>query len=241
MPGKPGPAPRAAHSRSGSVGVRVDEPAVGRHHVQPGHALAGPPARPPVPALPALQQVAAEADRGAVPGRERPSPPGQERRELEATRHRPAAPRPPRSPGSVGDVAQPGKVDQQSVVAQAPRRPRVPAGAHADRPAALGRQPDALDHVVIVRREQDCRRKPVRAARVEDAADPGLLVAGLAAAAAGGRPARHPTTAAPPSTGISRRSRAMVLLFLYWFGWSCYSPWRFIGRPRAFRAKKPTA
>jgi hypothetical protein len=134
----------------------------------------------------------------------RPAPLGQERRELQGPLHgRPRGDDPGRR--LVSDVAHGAEVDQQRIVAQAPRRPRVPARAHADRPPALGCQRDALDHVVVTLGEQHSGGEPVRAARVEDTPGPGLLVPGVAAQEqAAAEPLavrrRHPTTAAPPST-----------------------------------------
>ena len=131
-----------------------------------------------------------------------------------------ASSRPPRTAGpaaaipvagSYAQVAHPAQVDQQHVVAQAPRCPGVAAGADADPPPAFGRQADARDHVVLVRREQHRRGEPVRPPRVEDPPDAGLLVPRLAAvqqpsgqpvAWPRGRLGHHPTTAAPPSTGM---------------------------------------
>ncbi len=164
----------------GVVGlVGVDEFAVGGHHVDGDDALAGPAAGAAVPALAALQQVAAEPDRGAVPGRERAAPSGQVRGQFEAALDG-RADRDDAGGLVVADVAQGAQVDEEPAVAQAPGRPGVPARADGDRPVPLGGQPDGGDEVIVVARQQDGRRVPVRDPRVEDPPDPGFLVAGLA-------------------------------------------------------------
>src|SRR5262249_60225363 len=103
------------------------------------------------------------------------------------------------------------QTDRPGGGAPPPPRPGLPAGAPAARPALFGRQPDARHHVVVAGREQDRGGEPVGSPRVEDAPDPGLLVAGVTAPeqtsrqpVAGPRDllaGRHPTTAAPPATG----------------------------------------
>ena len=198
IPGKPGPAPRAAHSRSGfsRSSAWTSVPAAVTTS-RPATLWQAQPQGPAVPALAALQQEAAQADRRAVTAGKGPAPFGQKRRQLPPALHGRAG---RDHPGGrvVPDVPQLSQVDQQGVVAQAPRRPRVPAGAHRDRPAALARQPHALDHVVVAPGLEHGRREPVRAPRVEDAASASLLVARLAPQ---DQPPREPsaTSTAPPS------------------------------------------
>jgi hypothetical protein len=168
----PGKAGAGAAGRPQQVrvlpGIGVDQFPVCGHDVQPGHALAGPSLRAAVPALAALQQETAHAHAHglAVATGERPAPLGQVGRELLASLDgRPDGDHPRRR--IVRHVAHAAQVGQQRAVAQAPRRPRVAAGAHAHRPLSFGRQPDALDHVRVALGEEHRRGEPVRAARLK--------------------------------------------------------------------------
>jgi hypothetical protein len=178
---------------------------VGGDDVDGDDVLARPAPAPAVPALPALEQEPAEAHARAVPAREDAPVSVEERRQLGAALDR-------RAGGGdagrrvVGHVAQAAEVDQQRVVAHAPRRPAVTAGADGDPQALLAGQPHAGDDVVLVGGQQHGGGKAVGAAGVEHAADARLLVAGLAAAVQ--RPGEaHTITACPPSTTMSTALR----------------------------------
>ena len=87
-------------------------------------------------------------DARAVPAGERAAVRGEERRQLGAALDRRTGGGDPGG-GVVGQLAHPPEVDQQRVVAQAPRRPAVPAGTDRDLQPALAREPHAGDDVLL--------------------------------------------------------------------------------------------
>ena len=189
------------------LGVGAHQLAVGGDDVDRDDALAGPALAPgrSSPGRPAAGSRRSRRSRSGRPGR-----PGRARSGTAPARARPSSPgRRCTTPDASSYSMRPqgAEVDQQRVVVQAPGRPRVAAGAHADPPAALGGEPHAGGDVVRVGGLQHGRRIAIGPARVEDPADPGLLVAVRRRAGPSRPPQRrpaasHPTTAAPPSTGM---------------------------------------
>ena len=97
------------------LGVGADQLAVRGHHVDRLDVLRGPAPAAAVPALPALEQEAADADGGAVPAGEEPPALGEVRRQLGAALDG------RRGADDAGDVvvrqlAEPAEVDDQGVV-----------------------------------------------------------------------------------------------------------------------------
>ena len=181
-PKKPGPAPRAAQSRSAWFSlVGAHQLAVGRDDVDRLDAHARRAVDAPVPAEAALQQVAAEADAGAVAGGEEQVVLGELREQLvaRAARARRVA---VIAPASTVTLVEARDVEQQPAVAHVVAGPAVAAGADAD-PHPLARAPcrTAATTSCLARGLDDHVRDTLRRPRVPDAARARRLVAVLAA------------------------------------------------------------
>jgi hypothetical protein len=175
---------RAEEARAGAAGgpeeVRVvdlvgpHQLAVGGDHVDRLDAHAGGAVDAAVPAEAALQQVAAEGDAGAVPGREEEVALSQRDQQLVAAHARPDHCRP--RLGIDLDRVQPGDVEQHAAVAQVVAGPAVAAGADSD-PQALGAGlPDRGYQVRLALRLNDQVGEAGGRASVPDGGTPRLLV-----------------------------------------------------------------
>ncbi len=171
-PKNPGPAPRAAHSRSAfSSRVGVHERAVGGDEVDRLDAHAGRAVHAAVPAVAALQQVAADARRP------RSGRPGRTDR-ARAERGEELVSGTPGLHGRASSRAvdhlggpQAREVEQHAAVAQVVAGPAVPARAHAD--PACPRSParrTARTTSASLCRERRCVREALGRARVPQAA-----------------------------------------------------------------------
>ena len=174
-PKNPGPAPRAAQYRSGwesALAWTSSPSAVTTSTAE--HALARPPPPTAVPPLTTLEQVAAQPHRRAVPAGEQVALRSDERAELRAAADRRADRR--HAGRCDRHLAQAREVDQEGVVVQAPRHPRVPAGPHGHTPVAVARESDAGDDVGLAGCLEHGAREPGRTSPVEDRVDTGRLV-----------------------------------------------------------------
>ena len=156
--------------------VGADELAGGGDDVDRLDAHARRPVQPAVPPVPALQQVAADADADAVPAREEPVVLGERRREdvpVAAGLDRRPHPR-----GVDGHRGQPREVDEHPAVAQVVARPAVPARAHADPLTRRSGRAHRAHDVGLVARVDDDVGVAVGRARVPDGRAARLLVPG---------------------------------------------------------------
>ena len=176
-PGKPGPAPRAAQYRSAfsSASACTSSPSAVTTSTAE-HVLAAPAPAAAVPALPALQQEAADADRLAVPAGEHPAVRLQERRQLHAALAPPAA-RWRRSPSHAISRMPPRSISSASSRTLQPAQLCPPERTETCQPRSpASRTPSTTSW--SLGREQHRRRRPVdRLAAVEDAPEAGGLEA----------------------------------------------------------------
>ena len=189
-------------------GVRADQPAVGGHHVRP-RPRSGRPTR--APGCPSPGRPAAGSRRGRPSRSGRRGTPGPVRPGTARAPGRPAPRGAPRRPRWLGSYAM-SRIAPRSISRASSRRlhtaqecpPERTETVHprsaASRTPAITSSSSAASSIAAGNRSGP--------AGVEDAADAGLFVPGVAAQHS--RPAsrrappagRHPTTAAPPSTGM---------------------------------------
>jgi hypothetical protein len=175
-------------------GIASQQLAIGGDDVDRDDALGGPAPAALVPALAALEEEAADADRWAMSTVEEPAPRLEVRREGVASAGRRLR---RRDPGLEieGHLLELPEIDEQPALAHAPRRPGVSTRSHGDTPAPLASEQHPVDDILHRPGDEHRVRPPIGSSAVEDASDSGLLETGFAV-----QEEPHPRADPPPST-----------------------------------------